>query len=104
MFYLNVSEEKKSLRNDITLLDLPHSEDVQDYRFRLAGLLNTINSLITEKQKPKAVLLDIYFSKDDRGIDTLQKAIEQLRTKFERRESPWKQGLFYLAPILVLYL
>lgn len=84
-FYLYVSEEDKFLRPDIALIDLPYNSNVsggdrrENYRSRMADLLFTIDSIAKPELKPKAVILDIWFSQDKIGLDTLKKAIKKLR-------------------------
>lgn len=84
-FYLDVLDEDKKLRSDINLIDLPYELNENDdkdwrknYRTRLADLLFQIDSLSKPDLKPKAVILDIYFSRDKAGLDILKKAIAQL--------------------------
>ncbi|NNE77282.1 MAG: hypothetical protein HKN31_09445, partial [Pricia sp.] len=82
-FYLDPSEQI-SLPKGIMLVDLPHTADGEttynraNYRKRLSNLLDTIAS---QKNQPKAVVLDIYFENEPQGLDTLKKALKRLSEK-----------------------
>ena len=68
-----------TLADEIRLIDLPYPQDLRDhddpttFRARLADLLNTI--AVDSANLPRAVVLDIWFSKDNRGLAPLSEAI-----------------------------
>ena len=75
------------LRKDMVLVDIPYyAEGTQtfdrgNFRGRLANLLNTIDDKIQSNDQPKAVILDIYFTNDSEGLDSLKSAIQRLKDK-----------------------
>lgn len=85
-FYLTKSENI-DLRKDILLIDLPHnakgakSFDRGNYRKRLANLLDTIGANYDNHHHAEAVLLDIYFSNDEAGLEALKTSLKRLKDK-----------------------
>ena len=76
------------LADNILLIDLPYRSDDSDndpteYRLRLADLLGVIAA--SERERPQAVILDVWISNDARGLADLADAIRRLRA---RREGP----------------
>jgi TIR domain len=76
------------LADNILLIDVPYRSDDSDndpteYRLRLADLLGVIAA--SERDRPQAVVLDVWISNDGRGLADLADAIRRLRA---RREGP----------------
>ncbi len=81
--YLDTSRSVQ-LADNILLVDLPYrandrDNDPTEYRRRLADLLRVIAA--RERDRPQAVVLDIWFSNDGRGLPELKEAIERLRNR-----------------------
>jgi len=81
-FQLSDRHEDLELSDEIRLVDLPYPTAMQDrgdptlFRARLAELLGAFAA--DPANLPKAVVLDIWFSKDDRGLAPLAEAIRHL--------------------------
>ena len=76
------------LAENILLIDLPYrsndsDNDPTEYRRRLADLLGVIGA--SERERPQAVILDVWISNDTRGLPDQADAITRLR---QRREGP----------------
>jgi hypothetical protein len=74
------------LADNLLLIDLPYrsndsDNDPTEYRRRLADLLDVIAT--RERERPQAVILDVWISNDARGLSELADAITRLR---ERRD------------------
>jgi len=85
--YLDAPADMR-LADNIQLIDLPYRADDTDndpteYRLRLADLLGAIAA--RDRERPQAVVLDVWISNDARGLPALSDAIKRLR---ERREGP----------------
>jgi hypothetical protein len=85
--YLDAARQIQ-LADNILLIDLPYrsndsDNDPTEYRLRLADLLGVIAA--SERDRPQAVVLDIWISNDSRGLTDLAAAIKRLR---ERRQGP----------------
>ncbi|HUL67749.1 MAG TPA: toll/interleukin-1 receptor domain-containing protein [Burkholderiaceae bacterium] len=71
-----------TLADEIRLIDLPYPASLRErddpavFRARIADLLNRIAD--DTANLPKAVVLDVWFSKDDRGLAPLSDAIAKL--------------------------
>lgn len=85
-FYLDKSESI-DLRSDIVLIDLPYEAqgasafDRENYRNRLSDLLDTIGSRYDSNHRPRAVILDIFFTSDPQGLDTLKQVLKRLNDR-----------------------
>jgi hypothetical protein len=82
-FYLDRSGSVQ-LADSIRLIDLPYrandaDNDPTEYRLRLADLLNVLAS--KERERPQAVILDIWLSNDNRGLREVADAIARLRER-----------------------
>jgi hypothetical protein len=69
---------------NILLIDLPYlsndnNNDPTEYRVRLADLLGVMAA--SERERPQAVILDIWISNDSRGLAELTEAIKRLRER-----------------------
>ena len=76
--YLDASKNIQ-LTDNILLIDLPYrsndnDNDPTEYRLRLADLLGVIAA--SERERPQAVILDIWISNDARGLAELTDAIK----------------------------
>jgi TIR domain len=85
--YLDATRQIQ-VADNLLLIDLPYrsndsDNDPTEYRLRLADLLRAIAG--RERERPQAVILDIWISNDGRGLPDLAEAITRLR---ERREGP----------------
>jgi hypothetical protein len=75
------------LKEKMNIIDLPyHAEgteifDKGNYRKRLSNLLDTIGKQYDDKKRPKAVILDIFFTNDKEGLETLNQALKKITTK-----------------------
>ena len=84
VFHLESAGDIK-LTNDLVLVDIPYhpqgqsSFDLPEYRRRVADLLETVANRGQEGGVPDAVVLDIYFSNDDREIPALKSAMQKLK-------------------------
>ncbi len=85
-FYLDNSKNIE-LSEDIVLVDIPHKRegsaafDRGDYRSRLSNLLDSIGAHHDADDRPDAVILDIYFSNEPEGLETLKSALKRLKDK-----------------------
>lgn len=75
------------LEDDIRIIDLPHSSsttrsfDLPDFRARTIDLLQTLSSLSEGYERPRAVILDLYYGSDQRLVPELLAAITALQEK-----------------------
>jgi len=75
------------MSDDIALIDIPHKTgnksafDRGDYRRRLSNLMDSIGAHHDSNDRPDAVILDIYFSNEKEGLDTLKSALERLKKR-----------------------
>jgi hypothetical protein len=75
------------LTDDIVLVDLPHktegasSYDRENFRLRLANLLDTIGARCDRNERPEAVVLDIYFENEPQAKEALVASLAELRKK-----------------------
>ena len=81
--YLDASRNIQ-LAENILLIDLPYlsndnNNDPTEYRLRLADLLGVMAA--SERERPQAVILDIWISNDSRGLAELTEAIKRLRER-----------------------
>jgi hypothetical protein len=79
-FYLDESDQAH-LHDDIVVIDIPRGridtdQGLKAFRERLANLLD----VIAAGARPRAVILDIWFDRNDDGIGVLTKAINAVRT------------------------
>ena len=82
-FYLDAAGHIE-LADNILLIDLPYrandsDNDPTEYRLRLADLLREIAA--RERERPQAVVLDVWISNDARGLPELTDAITGLRAR-----------------------
>jgi len=71
------------LNDDMLIVDLPYRDsagrfDLPDFRRRTTGLLQLIAAL-GDRERPRAIVLDLFFNSDDRELEALQAAIRQLQ-------------------------
>jgi hypothetical protein len=81
--YLDEASDVR-ISDNILLIDLPYRSNQRDndpteYRLRLADLLRLIAA--NERQRPQAVVLDVWISNDSRGLTELVDAITLLRER-----------------------
>jgi len=81
--YLDASRNIQ-LAENILVIDLPYlsndnDSDPTEYRFRLADLLGVMAA--SERERPQAVIIDNWISKDRRGLAELTEAIKRLRER-----------------------
>ncbi|MFD2822262.1 toll/interleukin-1 receptor domain-containing protein [Lacinutrix iliipiscaria] len=85
-FYLD-DTSSVVLKEKMSLIDLPyHAEDSEtfdkgNYRKRLINLLDTIGAQYDANKRPKAVILDIFFTNDKEELEPLDLALKRLKTK-----------------------
>jgi hypothetical protein len=75
------------LTEDIVLVDMPHnaegssSYDRENFRLRLANLLDTVGARCDRNERPEAVVLDIYFENEPQAKEELIASLSKLRQK-----------------------
>ena len=85
-FYLEDSSNVV-LKKKMNLIDLPYYAegtsvfDKGEYRRRLINLLDTIGAQYDGNKRPKAVILDLFFTNDAVELDSLKQALQELRNK-----------------------
>lgn len=63
---------------DILLVDVSYDDNPEVYRERVGSLLGVLSGLT---DMPRAVALDMYFAKDDRGMEAVKTGIASLRAR-----------------------
>ena len=90
--YIESEDEVQLLSDKLLLIDLPgpvNNTDsaLSDFRQRLADLLRTISA---GEVRPKAVVLDYFFSNNEDGIESVIQAIESVSSMGGSKYEPVK--------------
>ncbi|OBX25080.1 toll/interleukin-1 receptor domain-containing protein [Gelidibacter algens] len=88
--YIDADAYERNLSDQIVVVNIEKSDldskdaSLKQFRDKIIAFLNTVNTHRGNNENPKAILLDISFSKDTVQLQALKEAVQQLTSKNEK--------------------